>query len=105
MEFLEAAADWADRAHVDLKFARDQYDGWFAILEFSDAMGPFSGIATFIDRRGKRTSGKGDEKVVILAETMEEYSDRVSKHLSKVATQARRKRIERVTRAPIRAAA
>lgn len=53
MRFFEAAANWADRKAVDLKFARDEFDGWFAILHFSDARGTYSTTVNKIDPTGK----------------------------------------------------
>ena len=105
MRFFEAAADWADRKAVDLKFCRDEYDGWFAIIGFQDSRGPFSALVNLIDPHPKRTVMREGEKVKLPAETESEFSDRVSKMMDKACVTARANRIRVVTGSSARAAA
>jgi hypothetical protein len=85
MRFFEAAANWADRMSVDVKFARDEYDGWFAILAFSDARGPYSGVVNAIAPRQP--------------ETDEAFCARVDKMMSDASVKAHRSRIHGIRHA------
>jgi hypothetical protein len=89
MSFLEAAANWADWKSMDVKFARDEMDGWFAIISMSDTKGMFSATVNEIDQR-KRTKDKP-------AETDSEFQERVSAMMSKAVAQTRASRIARDT--------
>lgn len=92
MRFFEAAADWADRKSVDLKFARDEYDGWFAIIQFSDSRGPFSTVVNRVEPTSK-------------TECDSHFGERVSKMLDKACVAARTNRIRVVAKTAPRAAA
>jgi hypothetical protein len=91
MRFFEAAADWADRKAVDLKFCRDEYDGWFAIIGFQDSRGPFSAMVNMVGPNPR--------------ETNTDYADRVSKMMDKACVTARANRIRVVTGSSRRVAA
>lgn len=84
MEFLEAAADWADRRHVDVKFARDEYEGWFAIISLSDSRGTYSKAVNAISRGPKEPETK--------------YQDRVNAMMSAAVIKARAVRMVHNTR-------
>lgn len=110
MRFFEAAANWADRKAVDVKFSRDEYDGWFAILSFTDARGPFSATVNAIEPHNQSTTKRRVdgvvEKIVNPAETGEEFDRRVAKMMDKACVIARTNRIKQVTnRTVMRAAA
>lgn len=81
MRFFEAAANWADRKAVDVKFARDEYDGWFAILSFSDQRGPFSAIVNAVEPTPVRDP---------------DFQARIDKMMDKATVDARRRRIKSV---------
>lgn len=78
-EFLKAAADWADERAADVKFMRDEYDGWCAIISFSDRHGSFSAIVKEVSRI------KGDD--------VDSYSKRVASVMNREAARARQRRI------------
>lgn len=98
MRFFEAAADWADRKAVDIKFSRDDMDGWFAILSFSDSRGPFSAVVNELKPRGKDFHIVKGEKVPVPAESEEEFATRVGVALDKACVAARKDRIRVITR-------
>lgn len=98
MRFFEAAANWADRKAVDIKFSRDEMDGWFAILSFSDSRGPFSAMVNEIERRGKHFHIVKGERVPMPAETDDEFDARVEVLLNKACVAARKNRIHVITR-------
>ena len=98
-EFMEAAASWADRRKVDMVFARDEFDGWFAIMNFSDARGSFTKSVNPISRKSKKVDGK------TVKESDDEYEDRVAQLLMKESAKARQDRInQNVGRVAARAA-
>ena len=74
MVFFEAAANWADRAGVDISFIRDEYDGWFARIALRDAKGAFSVVINEMTPRKKTAK--------VTAETPDEFSDRVEKAIT-----------------------
>jgi hypothetical protein len=90
-DFLTAAADWADHRHVDVKFARDESDGWFAIIHLSDARGTFSRTVDAIERGSREPEDK--------------YRDRVFALMSDATVKARAARIMHNTRRGIAARA
>lgn len=85
-EFMNAAADWADRTGSDVKFARDEYEGWFALICMTDSRGPFSAMVNAVAPRPRsRTAPR---------ETPSEFNARVGQLLSREVARARAKRIE-----------
>lgn len=94
MRFFEVAANWADRKAVDVKFARDEYDGWFAILAFTDGKGPFSTTVNAVEPRAKSVTHREGEKIANPAETEEQFDARVSKMMDKACVIARTNRIK-----------
>lgn len=98
MRFFEAAANWADQRSVDVKFARDDMDGWFALLSFQDARGPYSATVDEMVPRGKSKRMVGGEKIPVPAETEVEFEERVAKAMSSAAAAAHAKRIIAITK-------
>ena len=74
---------------MDVKFARDAGERWFAIISMSDTKGVFSASVNEIEPRKKTR--------VTPAETDDEFQDRVSSMMSKAVAQARASRIARST--------
>lgn len=100
MEFLEAASDWADHVRVDIKFFRDEYDGWTAHVPFNDSKGPYSATIGLVTRRPKKAAhsyqpmknkkpfGDPIRKPAQPAETLDDYRERVFDLMSKACAQA-----------------
>ena len=83
VSFLEVAADWADTHAVDIKFARDEYEGWFAIIYLSDARGPFSATMGGLEPKKNESANK--------------YRERIQGYLMRETAKARANRIRRLT--------
>jgi len=82
MWFLEAAADWADDHHMDVKFIREAFEAaWMALVEISDARGVYSAYVPCV---GRRNNG----------EKQEDYTTRVRAELSRAVMAARKKRAQ-----------
>lgn len=82
MEFFEAAANWADKSASVVSFERDQFDGWYAKIEFRDVRGPYSAMVNAIARR----AGKNEP------ETIDEFQTRVGKLMSLACVAAHKTR-------------
>jgi len=82
--FLDIAADWADQHAVDIKFARDLAEGWFAIVSMADGKGPFSAMINEIPRKDK--------------EPIEEYEGRIYSLLIRETARARANRIMKLNK-------
>lgn len=78
MEFFEAAANWADRAATVVVFERDEYDGWYARIQYRDTNGPYSAVVNRITRGAK--------------ERIEDYERRVEGLLVKASIAAHKSR-------------
>ena len=83
MNFFNAVANWADSAHVDVSFARDEYDGWFARVSARDARGPYSIIVNEIPVPKKKNTD----------ETEDTYSDKVRAAMVSAMVKAAKSRI------------
>lgn len=82
LPFLTAAADHADRRNLDIRFIRDEYSGWCAIVSMSDSRGTFSATIEAITRQ---THGPNKE-------TADEFASRVAKLVERAVTKARQAR-------------
>ncbi len=98
MRFFEAAANWADRKYADIKFTRDEYDGWFAIVSFTDARGPFSATVNMVEPHNRRKLKIGGIITVVPKEDTPAFEARVGKMLDKACAVARANRIRKVTK-------
>lgn len=93
MRFFESAADWADRKAVDIKFTRDEFDRWFAILYFRDARGPFTATVNAIQPRKKSHTYRDGERNINPAEMDDEFDAHVSRMMDAACVNARKSRM------------
>lgn len=80
MNFMDAAANWADRRAVVVKFQRDEYDGWFAEVHLRDSMGDFSAIADAIAKKPR--------------ENNDDFQARVDEYMARAVARATERRIK-----------
>ena len=92
MEFFEAAADWGERQGVVVTFERDEKDGWFARLCFSDSRGPYSRIADQLTRGPIIDEETGKSR----QETHEEFVARVERMMGLACVNAHKSRLPKL---------
>ncbi len=63
MEFFEAVANWADRATTVVVFERDEFDGWYARVQYRDTNGPYSAIVNRVERGKKERPDDYERRV------------------------------------------
>lgn len=86
MEFFEAAANWAERTSTVVVFERDEFDGWYARIQFRDTNGPYSAT---VNRIKYNIPGHRRKKT---EELLEDFTARVEALLNDACIKAHRAR-------------
>lgn len=65
---MNAISDWAESRSVDIKFFRNEYDGWMWEISFKDSRGTFSKCGNV--PKSKPTKQKEEDWVKSITKTM-----------------------------------
>lgn len=82
--FLEAADAYGLRRGIDVSFFRDEYEGWYARLAFSDIRGPYSALVGAVEPRSMEAEADFRARVDKLCEAATVAAHK-SRHVKKAA--------------------